>query len=112
MRVIFAIQKQYVQILLRVNNGSGLTSTESHRFRRAMYRIMFYCNMFPYFRWNDVDARELSTKNVELIRRHRIAVLDSYPLNEVFELYAGVRFMRLIMEPKTQVLLDGALRCP
>ncbi|KAF7373097.1 F-box domain-containing protein [Mycena sanguinolenta] len=75
----------------RTSKRSVLTWEESFRFRRAMYRIMFYCKLFN----GDVDDRE---EDVQLIRRQRIAVLSQYPTDQLLQLYAVVQFMRGILQ--------------
>ncbi|KAJ6455212.1 hypothetical protein C8R45DRAFT_1036856 [Mycena sanguinolenta] len=75
----------------RTSKRSVLAWDESFRFRRAVYRIMFYCKLFN----GDVDDRE---EDVQLVRRQRTAVLSQYSTDELLQLYAVVQFMRGICE--------------
>ncbi|KAF8180675.1 hypothetical protein K438DRAFT_1841649 [Mycena galopus ATCC 62051] len=86
----------------RTSNTSVLTPAESHRFQRAVYRIMFYCTLFS----SDIDDSE---EDVRLIRRQRAAVLSKYPTDELRELYAVVQFMREIMREQCDEDLEPGL---
>ncbi|KAJ7821370.1 hypothetical protein B0H14DRAFT_2831422 [Mycena olivaceomarginata] len=81
----------------RTSTTSVLTQEESWRFRRAMYRIWLYCNIFPGNRYTleDIDFDE---DNIKLVQRQRTAVLSEYPTDELLQIYAVVRFMRGILE--------------
>ncbi|KAJ6490825.1 hypothetical protein C8R45DRAFT_990998 [Mycena sanguinolenta] len=76
----------------RTSRISVLTADESWRFRRAAYRIMFYCTLFSAS-GDDVDEDEIKP-----IQRQRTAVLMEYPTDELFQLYSIVRFFRSILE--------------
>ncbi|KAF8171229.1 hypothetical protein K438DRAFT_2024113 [Mycena galopus ATCC 62051] len=75
----------------RTSKKSVLTSEESFRFRRAAYRIMLYCKLFPG------DPQ-------------RTAVLNEYPTDELLQLASVVKFMRSIFEYYTRE--DRALEHP
>ncbi|KAJ7261073.1 hypothetical protein C8J57DRAFT_472549 [Mycena rebaudengoi] len=77
---------------------SVLTSDESWRFRRAMYRIMLYCNQFPGNRYTaeeiDFDDEEL----IEKIRAQRTTVLSEYSTDELHQLDSVVKFLHGILD--------------
>ncbi|KAJ6472064.1 hypothetical protein C8R45DRAFT_1164896 [Mycena sanguinolenta] len=76
----------------RASKISVLTSQESWRFRRAAYRIMLFCNLFPLY---DLDMlSSLERDSIELIRRERAALLSAYPTDELLQFYAIAEFMR------------------
>ncbi|KAJ6535730.1 hypothetical protein B0H19DRAFT_1184067 [Mycena capillaripes] len=81
----------------RTSKTSVLTSEESWRFRRAMYRIMHYCNLFPGHRYSSEDIDELGDERIQRIQRQRTAVLKEYPTDELLQIYAVVRFMRWVL---------------
>ncbi|KAK7013844.1 hypothetical protein R3P38DRAFT_2545889 [Favolaschia claudopus] len=82
----------------RTSKTSVLTSDESWRFRRAMYRIMFYCKLFPGSRYSLEDIDELPPDAVKKIQHQRTAVLREYPTDELLQIYGVVRFMRDVLE--------------
>ncbi|KAJ7249142.1 hypothetical protein B0H12DRAFT_708466 [Mycena haematopus] len=84
----------------RTSRTSVLTADESWRFRRAAYRIMLYCNLFPA-----TDSDELDDDGIKHVQRQRTAVLQEYPTDELLQLYAVVRFFRDILEE----VCDGEL---
>ncbi|KAJ7093792.1 hypothetical protein C8R44DRAFT_890691 [Mycena epipterygia] len=73
---------------------SQLTPLESHRFTRAMYRIMLYCELF-YLPLNldDIDSMESETHTLPNIQRERHAMLNEYPTAELLEIRAVVAFL-------------------
>ncbi|KAJ7885355.1 hypothetical protein B0H14DRAFT_2699498 [Mycena olivaceomarginata] len=78
---------------------SVLTSEESYRFRRSLYRIMLYCNLFSGSRYNLDEIDRLDDKTAQTIWRQRTAVLNAYPLDEILELHSSVVFLRgLLLE--------------
>ncbi|KAJ7900688.1 hypothetical protein B0H14DRAFT_2671462 [Mycena olivaceomarginata] len=77
---------------------SVLTSEESYRFRRSLYRIMLYCNLSGS-RYNLDEIDRLDDKTAQTIWRQRTAVLNAYPLDEILELHSSVVFLRgLLLE--------------
>jgi hypothetical protein len=68
-----------------------LTSDESWRFRRAMYRIMLYCKQFPGLRFDLYDD-----DYIEELRQQRTAALAEYPTDELLQLHSVVKFLRNI----------------
>ncbi|KAK6966613.1 hypothetical protein R3P38DRAFT_906096 [Favolaschia claudopus] len=82
----------------RTSATSVLTPEESWRFRRAMYRIMLYCRLFPGDRYTLDDIEELEEEGIKQIQKQRTAVLAEYPTDELLQLYAVVRFLRGILE--------------
>ncbi|KAJ7792355.1 hypothetical protein B0H14DRAFT_2931545 [Mycena olivaceomarginata] len=79
----------------RSSKTSKLTELESHRFARAMYRVMLYCELF-YLPLNldDIDAMEFNEPGVlEKIAKKRHAMLDEYPTSDLLEIRAVVEFL-------------------
>ncbi|KAJ7440805.1 hypothetical protein B0H11DRAFT_2098339 [Mycena galericulata] len=81
----------------RTSRKSLLTQDESWRFRRALYRIMMFCNMFTEEPFLGEDIDDTMDGRVEMIRLQRIAVLNQYPTVELHQLYSVVKFMRSIL---------------
>ncbi|KAJ7898993.1 hypothetical protein B0H13DRAFT_2664456 [Mycena leptocephala] len=82
----------------RTSKRSVLTPEESWRFRRAAYRIMLYCNIFPGTRYDLDELVDLGKAGVKRIQRQRTAVLNEYPTDELLQVYAVARFMRDVLE--------------
>ncbi|KAJ7660593.1 hypothetical protein B0H17DRAFT_1094960, partial [Mycena rosella] len=80
-------------------SGSKLTSLESRRFSRAMYRVMLYCELF-YLPLNldDIDSMEEEPKTLEKIQNGRHAMLNEYPTAELLEIRAVVAFLHELIE--------------
>ncbi|KAJ7034269.1 hypothetical protein C8F04DRAFT_903450, partial [Mycena alexandri] len=78
----------------RTSRTSVLTPDESHRFRRAMYRIMLYTGIFRGDRYSIEELDELSAEDVQRIQAQRTAVLSEFPTDELREIWAVVRFLR------------------
>lgn len=79
----------------RSSKTSKLTELESHRFTRAMYRVMLYCELF-YLPLNldDIDAMEFNEPGVlKKIAKKRHAMLDEYPTSDLLEIRAVVEFL-------------------
>ncbi|KAJ7243819.1 hypothetical protein B0H12DRAFT_1236303 [Mycena haematopus] len=72
---------------------SVLTSEESWRFRRAMYRIMMYCKLFPSDRYKNEQILDMDDELVGKIRKQRTAILNEYPTDEFRQLCSAVRFL-------------------
>ncbi|KAF8128486.1 hypothetical protein K438DRAFT_2032714 [Mycena galopus ATCC 62051] len=87
----------------RTSRTSVLTSHESWRFRRAAYRIMFYCNLFSatYDELDDTMGCGMSDGEIWHVHSQRTAVLMQYQTEELLQLYAVVRFFRGILEDVT-----------
>ncbi|KAF7333267.1 F-box domain-containing protein [Mycena sanguinolenta] len=81
----------------RSSATSVLTAVESLRFRRAAYRIMFYCNLFPSTSGR-LYGDELNVNEITHIQIQRTAMLASYPTDELLQLYAVLRFFQRIFE--------------
>jgi hypothetical protein len=81
----------------RTSRRSVLTSEESWRFRRAVYRIMFYTRLFSGDRYDLDEIADLGEDGVKHIRLQRMAVLKEYPTDELRQIYAVVQFMRDIL---------------
>ncbi|KAJ7250160.1 hypothetical protein B0H12DRAFT_1120991, partial [Mycena haematopus] len=79
----------------RTSQTSLLTAEESWRFRRAMYRLMLFSNIFPGNRYRTDDIDELSTDDVlfQSIRQQRTAILNEYPTAELQELSSASNFL-------------------
>ncbi|KAJ7841926.1 hypothetical protein B0H14DRAFT_3693301 [Mycena olivaceomarginata] len=91
----------------RTSMASILTSDESWRFRRAMYRIMLYCNQFPGSGFIQYDD-----ESIEDIRKQRTAVLSEYSTNELLQLHSAVKFLRRIffkLSGIDSILIDALL---
>ncbi|KAJ7857831.1 hypothetical protein B0H14DRAFT_2750474 [Mycena olivaceomarginata] len=82
----------------RNSQTSVLNWEESHRFRRSMYRIMLYCELFNGSRWNLDEIDILDEEIFNRIWSQRTAVLDTYPLDEILEIYSSVHFLRGMIE--------------
>ncbi|KAJ6522177.1 hypothetical protein DFH09DRAFT_1177761 [Mycena vulgaris] len=82
----------------RTSRTSVLTSIESMRFRRAVYRIWHYSRLFSSDRFDLDELEELGEDGVKRIQRQRTAVLREYPTDELQQLYTVVRFMRGILK--------------
>ncbi|KAJ7841758.1 hypothetical protein B0H13DRAFT_2365548 [Mycena leptocephala] len=82
----------------RTSPKNILTPEESWRFRRAVYRIWLYTSIFSGDRYSLDDINELDDDEIGLIQRQRTAVLNEYPTDELFQLYAVVRSFRGILE--------------
>ncbi|KAJ7181536.1 hypothetical protein C8R43DRAFT_969476 [Mycena crocata] len=83
------------------SKSSHLTVLESHRFMRAMYRVMLYCELF-YLPLNldDIDAMEEEPDAIVKIVRGRHAFLNEYATDEhLLEMRAIIAFLyELIQE--------------
>ncbi|KAJ7034190.1 hypothetical protein C8F04DRAFT_1183476 [Mycena alexandri] len=88
----------------RTSKTSTLTAVESHRFRRAMYRIMLYCELF-YLPLNldDIDSMEDDPGVLDKIKEARQAVLEEYSLPHQAEIFAVVNFLHELIRD----VLDG-----
>ncbi|KAJ7198045.1 hypothetical protein B0H12DRAFT_603819 [Mycena haematopus] len=101
----------------RTSKTSVLTWEESWRFRRAAYRIMLYCNLFPASRYDLDQLSGLEEDEVRDIQQQRTALLSTYPTDELLQLYAVARFMRDAFvavassndEPHSEEILDAVL---
>ncbi|KAJ7752383.1 hypothetical protein B0H16DRAFT_1317503 [Mycena metata] len=82
----------------RTSRTSVLTPDESHRFRRAMYRIMLYTGIFRGDRYDIDQLEELSDEDIKHIQAQRTAVLSEFPTDELREIWAVVRFLRGVFE--------------
>ncbi|KAK7007517.1 hypothetical protein R3P38DRAFT_3027741 [Favolaschia claudopus] len=82
----------------RTSATSVLTAEESWRFRRAMYRIMLYCRLFPGDRYTLDEIEDLEEEGIQQIQKQRTAVLAEYATDELMQLYAVVRFLCGILE--------------
>ncbi|TFK72711.1 hypothetical protein BDN72DRAFT_957066 [Pluteus cervinus] len=76
-------------------NSSVLTPLESWRFRRAMYRIMLFVEMFPWTAYLD-DYDDAAVKRV--IIQHQ-TFLDNFLTSELQELYGVALFVVELNEP-------------
>ncbi|KAJ7234354.1 hypothetical protein B0H12DRAFT_1327691 [Mycena haematopus] len=72
---------------------SVLTSEESWRFHRAMYRIMLYSELFPNHRYDNEGILDMDDEIVGKIRTQRTTVLNEYPTDELRELSSAVKFL-------------------
>ncbi|KAJ7878095.1 hypothetical protein B0H14DRAFT_3779665 [Mycena olivaceomarginata] len=73
----------------RTSKTSVLTWEESRRFRRSMYRILLYCELFSgsHYHLNEID--NMDEKTIKKIWRQRTAVLNAYPPDEILEIYSS-----------------------
>ncbi|KAF7326983.1 hypothetical protein MSAN_02492100 [Mycena sanguinolenta] len=90
----------------RTSKTSILTSVESWRFRRAMYRIMLYCTIFSSHHYEGVDDEDI----VE-IEAQRTALLNEYNTDELKQLYSAVQFLSNVFDSSNcdYVSLDALL---
>ncbi|KAJ7617916.1 hypothetical protein FB45DRAFT_216178 [Roridomyces roridus] len=82
----------------RATKTDKLTSLQSYRFHRAMYRVMLYCELF-YLPLNldDIDSMEDEPDTLEQIQTGRRAMLDEYATSELLELRAVVAFLHQLI---------------
>ncbi|KAJ7641292.1 hypothetical protein FB45DRAFT_354580 [Roridomyces roridus] len=85
-----------LQYKSRRSVSSVLTGVESERFRRAAYRAMLFCRVFPVEDMDYEAVCDLDADQVARIRECRAAVLGVYETKELLELYSFVRFTRRI----------------
>ncbi|KAJ7726326.1 hypothetical protein DFH07DRAFT_852854 [Mycena maculata] len=77
----------------RTSTTSQLTVRESHRFARAMYRIMLYCELFYLpINLDDIDSMEDDPALLK-IWDQRHALLSDFPMPELLEMRAVVAFL-------------------
>ncbi|KAF7352190.1 hypothetical protein MVEN_01182300 [Mycena venus] len=83
----------------KYKKAKKLTALESYRFRRAMYRVMLYCELF-YLPLNldDIDAMEDNEPGVlDKIQEARHGMLNEYSTPDLFEVLAVVEFLNVII---------------
>ncbi|KAJ7882481.1 hypothetical protein B0H13DRAFT_2048093 [Mycena leptocephala] len=85
----------------RTSRTSVLTSEESWRFRRAMYRIMLYCHLFPGNRYSQEDIDPDDEELIDKIRKQRTAILSEYPTDDLRELNSAVKFLCSVFDSVT-----------
>ncbi|KAJ7800929.1 hypothetical protein B0H14DRAFT_3885345 [Mycena olivaceomarginata] len=85
----------------RTLKTSVLTSQESWRFRRAMYRIMLYCHLFPGNRYSQEEIDPDDEELLDKIRKQRTAILSEYPTDDLRELHSAVKFLCSIFDSVT-----------
>ncbi|KAF7349757.1 hypothetical protein MSAN_01702900 [Mycena sanguinolenta] len=78
----------------RTSTINVLTAEESRRFRRAMYRIMLYCNIFSSYDY----PPEQDEQNQRTIIAQRTAILDAYPTDELRQLESALWFLTEIFD--------------
>ncbi|KAJ7613619.1 hypothetical protein DFH06DRAFT_144265 [Mycena polygramma] len=78
----------------RTSKSSTLSTRESHRFARAMYRTMTFCARF-YLPLNldDIDTMADEDGTLDAILDARHAHLNEFPANELLQLRAVVAFL-------------------
>ncbi|KAJ7922070.1 hypothetical protein B0H13DRAFT_2317831 [Mycena leptocephala] len=97
--LVGALENIYSSIIKdRKSNASVLTWEESFRFRRSMYRVMLYCELFggSHYHLNEIDNLDEGT--IKKVWRQRTAVLNAYPLDQILEIYSPVGFLRSLLE--------------
>lgn len=72
---------------------------------------MLYCNIFPSTLYDFDELVGLGTAAVKQIRRQRAAVLNTYPTNELLQVYVIARFMREILEAIPAIDPSGTRSC-
>jgi hypothetical protein len=82
----------------RTSEKSILTPEESWRFRRGVYRIWLYTNIFSGDRYTHDEIDDFNADATHLIQRQRTALLNEYPTDELLQIYAVVRFFCGILE--------------
>ncbi|KAF7332351.1 F-box domain-containing protein [Mycena kentingensis (nom. inval.)] len=80
----------------RSYNTSVLTPSESQKFRRAAYRLMLFCNLFPGSHYDYEESEEMDDQTLNAIMDQRAAVLDVYSDAELKEIYAVAEGMRVL----------------
>ncbi|KAJ7848825.1 hypothetical protein B0H14DRAFT_2356546 [Mycena olivaceomarginata] len=85
----------------RTSKTSVLTSPESWRFRRAMYRIMLYCHLFPGNRYSQEEIDPDDEELLDKIRKQRTAILSEYPTDDLREVHSAVKFLCSIFDSVT-----------
>ncbi|KAF7326722.1 F-box domain-containing protein [Mycena sanguinolenta] len=118
-RVVWKLEDIYsLTVKDRMSQTSALSFDESWRFRRAMYRIMLYCKMFPF-----APSYNESDEEFETLRAQRTAILTQYAadVGELQQLSSVVKYLTNIfyklngtLDISTDALLtaspSGALR--
>ncbi|KAJ7732965.1 hypothetical protein B0H16DRAFT_1580204 [Mycena metata] len=95
----------------RTSKTSTLTAAESHRFTRAMYRIMLYCALFYLpLDLDDIDSMEDEPGVLDKIKHARKAMLAEYPLAHQAEVFAVVAFLHELIAEVLYGDSDGAGR--
>ncbi|KAF8164480.1 hypothetical protein K438DRAFT_1984628 [Mycena galopus ATCC 62051] len=101
-----------------LRNTEVIDSFENiYSLRRAAYRCMLYCNLFPASRFYLDELASLGEERVEEIQRQRKALLSTYPTDELLQLWDVAEFMRATFltvalgndEPHTAEILDAVL---
>ncbi|KAG7445706.1 uncharacterized protein BT62DRAFT_932863 [Guyanagaster necrorhizus] len=84
----------------RLSKTSKLTSMESWRFRRAIYRLMLFSRVFPgskyHFLSDDEDDDDDADANLKRLRDDRQAkedFIDDFFTEEIIEMYAVAHFL-------------------
>ncbi|KAJ7721896.1 hypothetical protein B0H16DRAFT_1699480 [Mycena metata] len=80
-----------------LSTASQLNWTESWRFARAVYRIMLYCEVF-HISDDEDEFRDLLVQGsrYDEVITQRVAMLNKYPMTELFELDTVLVFLRRI----------------
>ncbi|KAJ7673974.1 hypothetical protein DFH06DRAFT_978729, partial [Mycena polygramma] len=84
----------------RTSEASVLTTEETWRFRRAMYRVMAYSARFSACAWDEDEADEISWRPDELERifARRVRMLNNYSTAELREIDTVTRFLREVVD--------------
>ncbi|KAJ7660591.1 hypothetical protein B0H17DRAFT_330811 [Mycena rosella] len=83
----------------RTSETSRLTALESHRFSRAMYRVMLYCQLFYWpLNLDDIDSMEDDLEALEKIQKGRYTMLNQYSTAELLEIRAVVAFLHELIK--------------
>ncbi|KAF7313172.1 hypothetical protein MKEN_01003600 [Mycena kentingensis (nom. inval.)] len=83
----------------RTSKTSTLTTDESFIFRRAVYRIIHFCKLFPSERDDDetlqhIDQADLPMDLIKKVQQQRTAVLNVYDSEELREICSVLKFMK------------------
>ncbi|KAF8200424.1 hypothetical protein K438DRAFT_1821947 [Mycena galopus ATCC 62051] len=81
------------------NGRRKLTGPEYHRFARAMYRVMLYCQRFYHpLTLHDMRAVEAEPGLLDKIQASRYAMLDEYSTPHLLEIQAVVVFLYQLID--------------
>ncbi|KAJ6608036.1 hypothetical protein B0H10DRAFT_2069371 [Mycena sp. CBHHK59/15] len=83
----------------RTSQTTQLSSMESWRFRRAVYRNLHYCDVFEESKyWPDHYGFHFDTDFIREMVAVRATMLQDYPTEELYELHAVVDFLRELVQ--------------
>ncbi|KAJ6483501.1 hypothetical protein C8R47DRAFT_1217584 [Mycena vitilis] len=84
----------------RTSDASVLTTEETWRFRRAMYRVMAYSARFSACAWDEdeVDESSWQPEELERIFAHRVQMLNTHSTAELRQIDTVTRFLKEVVD--------------